>query len=45
MVESFGRAISRAQEQDKIRGIKITEGVANITHQQFVDDRMLFGAG
>lgn len=45
IAKSFGGAIGKAQAQAKIRGIKVIEGVANITHQQFVEDIMLFSEG
>lgn len=43
MVESLGRVINRARETQQLNGIKITSDLEPITHQQFVDDTMLFG--
>lgn len=33
MAKAFGRAINIAHSQGKIRGIKITKGIDNVTHQ------------
>lgn len=44
MVESLGRLINRAREKALLVGIKITSNMEPITHQQFVDDTMLFGS-
>ena len=43
MAEAFGRAIKAAQEERKIIGVKVTNGVENTTHQQFFDDTILHG--
>lgn len=45
MVEALGRSISMAKEKGKIQGIPITSGLPPFTHQQFIDDTMLFGQG
>lgn len=43
MAESLGRLLNNAREQLSIQGIHITSGLEATTHQQFVDDTMLFG--
>ncbi|GLJ14706.1 hypothetical protein SUGI_0238400 [Cryptomeria japonica] len=43
MAEAFGRSIQAALNDGMIKGIKVTEGIENVTHQQFADDTMLFG--
>lgn len=43
MVEALGRSISRAREASQLTGIRITSNLDSITHQQFVDDTMLYG--
>lgn len=43
MAQTLGREISVALNENEIKGIKVTNGVDNVTHQQFVDDIMLFG--
>lgn len=45
MVEALGRSISKAKEEGEIQGIPITSGLPSFTHQQFVDDTLLFGQG
>lgn len=45
MVESLGRALRSTQERWFIKGVKITGGLLALTHQQFVDDAMLFREG
>ncbi|GLJ40989.1 hypothetical protein SUGI_0848590 [Cryptomeria japonica] len=45
MAEALGRSISKAKEEGGIQCIPITSGLPSITHQQFVDDTMLFGQG
>lgn len=44
MAESLGRVINWAREKGQLVGIKITSNMEPITHQQFVDDTMLFGS-
>jgi hypothetical protein len=41
MAEAFGRALSKANENRKIKGIVVTDNVPNITHQQYADDMIL----
>lgn len=44
MVETLGKTIDKAHTNNQIKGIKITNGIEPITHQQFADDTMLLGA-
>ena len=41
MAEAFGRAIKEEQVEGKIKGVRVTNGVENTTHQQFADDTIL----
>ena len=43
MAESFGRAIKSMQLHKKKRGVKVTNTVENMTHEQFADDTILAG--
>ena len=43
MAETFGRKIKIAQTDVKIKGIKVTKNISNITHQQFADDTISSG--
>lgn len=43
MAESLDRSISRAREVGQVTRIIITSNLDPITHQQFVDDTMLYG--
>eukprot|EP00253_Pinus_taeda_P003073 PITA_03073 len=42
-VEGLGRFIKKEREADKIKGLKLWGNNLCLTHQQFVDDIMLFG--
>lgn len=44
MVERLGRSLTKAKQQNQLKGIKPVHQVPTITHQQFVDDTMLMGA-
>lgn len=44
MAEALGRAIMKQQVEGKIMGLKASENVPNITHQQFVDNTILPGS-
>ncbi|XP_059067465.1 uncharacterized protein LOC131858288 [Cryptomeria japonica] len=43
MAEALGRSIYRARENSQVSGIRITSNLDSLTHQQFVDDTMLYG--
>lgn len=43
IAEAFGRAIKNAQDSGIIKGVMVTKGIPNITHQQFADDAILLG--
>lgn len=42
-MEGLGRKLKKELRQKKIKGIKLWGNNLTITHQQFVDDVMLFG--
>lgn len=41
MVEVLGRLISRKRREGIWRGVKVADGVENLSHLQFVDDTLL----
>eukprot|EP00253_Pinus_taeda_P033781 PITA_33781 len=43
VAEGLGRFIKKEREADKIKGLKLWGNNLCVTHQQFVDDIMLFG--
>lgn len=45
MADTLDRSISKAREEGGIIGIPITGALTPITHQQFIEDTMLFGRG
>lgn len=45
MEDYLGSTITKDREMNIVKGIKITSELASTTHQQFVDDIILFGHG
>lgn len=43
MAKTLGRSINKARYEKTIKGIRITSDLDPTTHQQFVDDTMLYG--
>lgn len=44
MAEGLGRSLTKAKQQNQLKGIKPVHQGPIVTHQQFVDNTMLIGA-